>query len=52
MQGLLPFEACEAAQRGELAWPNPPEAPAGNLSVARSRQKKLGSEPESPVRDR
>jgi hypothetical protein len=27
MQGLLPLEACLAAQRGELAWP-PEPAPA------------------------
>jgi len=26
MQGLLPLEACLAAQRGELAWPPEPES--------------------------
>lgn len=27
LQGLLPFEACVAAQRGELAWPPEPGEP-------------------------
>jgi hypothetical protein len=28
LQGLLPLEACLAAQRGELAWPHEPAEPA------------------------
>lgn len=27
LQGLLPFEACVVAQRGELAWPPEPAEP-------------------------
>ena len=27
LQGLLPFEACLAAQRAELAWPDVPANP-------------------------
>lgn len=41
LQGLLPFEACVAAQRGELAWPREPGEPedAGAIAprVARRR---------------
>lgn len=33
LQGLMPIEACLAAQRGELAWPPEPKA-AGPVSRA------------------
>jgi hypothetical protein len=34
LQGLLPLNACLAAQQGELAWPRElPSAPVGQLPV-------------------
>ena len=43
MQGLLPVEACLAAQRGELAWPAEASAPrpvrvATESSLPRARE--------------
>ena len=34
LQGLLPLEACLAAQRGELAWPRGAEETPETLKVA------------------
>lgn len=39
LQGLLPLESCLAAQRGELAWPNPPaDTEPGERDGSVSRQ--------------
>lgn len=38
LQGLLPLEACLAAQRGELAWPQPAETPAERATAGRKRK--------------
>ena len=35
LQGLLPLEACLAAQRGERAWPPEPAAPVRNEALRR-----------------
>ncbi len=46
LQGLLPLNACLAAQRGELAWPAEPMVSKGGLRRpdARKRQGSLRSE--------
>ncbi len=41
LQGLLPFEACLAAQRGELAWP-PEPAPDGSPGAKKSTRSRPG----------
>jgi hypothetical protein len=37
MQGLLPLDACLAAQRGELAWPPEPTPPVEQAAPAEKR---------------
>ena len=37
LQGLLPLEACLAAQRGELAWPPENVSAAGPAPAAKRR---------------
>lgn len=49
LQGLLPVEACLAAQQGELAWPRPTTVPQSTAvgseqpiaSAARARRKRF-----------
>jgi len=43
LQGLLPFEACLAAQRGELAWPK-----EAAVSVAEGKEEEVTSNSQPP----
>lgn len=45
LQGLLPLEACRAAELGELAWPPglPAEATAGRVAPAEKGRKHVAT---------
>ena len=45
LQGLLPLDACLAAQRGELAWPSNSDRAAAN-----EREEAIGKEPNRVAR--
>ena len=52
LQGLLPLEACLAAQRAELAWPRETMAMAKRQSTVARRHPRCGNDVATPAQGR